>query len=216
MLASEALLVLDGVNEFVKRSFEKGMVRAARWKTYELTAAVPVTLPVIGWRHCKKCLLIDVSHVHTVSFSPDDLTECLEVKLPSDHESPSSYHQRRETANNQTKADAKGEHSNSEAATEVKPGALELEDDEDGEEKAAEDGPHNLLERCSAAVLQKANRLAALVVQQAPTLWRLPASLRSLLDSLVSYLPVTRLSPSHNVVSFIAHQHQLATSSCFC
>ncbi|TGZ63558.1 hypothetical protein CRM22_006883 [Opisthorchis felineus] len=90
-----------------------------------------------------------------------------------------------ETPNNQTKADAKGEHSNSEAATEVKPGALELEDDEDGEEKAAEDGPHNLLERCSAAVLQKANRLAALVVQQAPTLWRLPASLRSLLDSLI-------------------------------
>ncbi|OON18857.1 HEAT repeat protein, partial [Opisthorchis viverrini] len=119
-----------------------------------------------------------------------------------------------ETPNNQTKPDAKGEHSNSEAATEVKPGAPELEDDEDGEEKAAEDGLHNLLERCSAAVLQKANRLAALVVQQAPTLWRLPASLRSLLDSLVSCLPVTCLSPSHNVAVFSTHQHRLATSSC--
>ncbi|KER25994.1 hypothetical protein T265_14099 [Opisthorchis viverrini] len=98
-----------------------------------------------------------------------------------------------ETPNNQTKPDAKGEHSNSEAATEVKPGAPELEDDEDGEEKAAEDGLHNLLERCSAAVLQKANRLAALVVQQAPTLWRLPASLRSLLDSLYGFFIFTCL-----------------------
>ncbi|KAF8560824.1 hypothetical protein P879_08770 [Paragonimus westermani] len=54
-----------------------------------------------------------------------------------------------------------------------------LDDGEDREE------PHSLLDRCSAAVLLKANRLAALVVQQSPTLWRLPASLRSLLDSLI-------------------------------
>ncbi|KAF5400086.1 hypothetical protein PHET_06625 [Paragonimus heterotremus] len=54
-----------------------------------------------------------------------------------------------------------------------------VDDEEDREE------PHGLLDRCSAAVLLKANRLAALVVQQSPTLWRLPASLRSLLDSLI-------------------------------
>ncbi|TPP65756.1 Condensin complex subunit 3 [Fasciola gigantica] len=57
----------------------------------------------------------------------------------------------------------------------------EVEDDA----HANEDGPHRLLDRCSTSVLLKANRLAALVVQQSRTLWRLPASLRSLLDSLI-------------------------------
>ncbi|CAH8590498.1 unnamed protein product [Dicrocoelium dendriticum] len=53
------------------------------------------------------------------------------------------------------------------------------------DEKEADDEPHGLLDRCSASVLLKANRLASLIIQQSPTLWRLPASLRSLLDSLV-------------------------------
>lgn len=59
-------------------------------------------------------------------------------------------------------------------------------DDEEEEGGEAEDGPQRLLDRCTAAVLLKANRLAALLIQQSKSVWRLPASLRSLLDSLVS------------------------------
>lgn len=59
----------------------------------------------------------------------------------------------------------------------------------DDDAHANEEGPNGLLDRCSATVLLKANRLASLVVQQSRTLWRLPASLRSLLDSLVSTFP---------------------------
>ncbi|KAA0192197.1 Condensin complex subunit 3 [Fasciolopsis buskii] len=55
----------------------------------------------------------------------------------------------------------------------------------DDDAHANEEGPNGLLDRCSATVLLKANRLASLVVQQSRTLWRLPASLRSLLDSLI-------------------------------
>ncbi|CAL8077468.1 unnamed protein product [Calicophoron daubneyi] len=56
---------------------------------------------------------------------------------------------------------------------------------DDAEDEAAEDAHQGLLDRCSASVLLKANRIASLLVQQSNTLWRLPASLRSLLDSLI-------------------------------
>ncbi|KAH8869569.1 Condensin complex subunit 3 [Schistosoma japonicum] len=59
------------------------------------------------------------------------------------------------------------------------------EDDDNNKVDAAEDAIQHLFQRCSSSVLFKANRMAALVVQQSPTLWSLPASLRSLLDSLI-------------------------------
>ncbi|CAH8842031.1 unnamed protein product [Trichobilharzia szidati] len=59
----------------------------------------------------------------------------------------------------------------------------EVEDDEAEEDAEPEDD--DPIKRCSPVVLHKANRLAALLIQQSPTLWTLPASLRSLLDTLV-------------------------------
>uniref|UniRef100_A0A094ZXB3 Condensin complex subunit 3 n=1 Tax=Schistosoma haematobium TaxID=6185 RepID=A0A094ZXB3_SCHHA len=56
--------------------------------------------------------------------------------------------------------------------------------DDDNEADAVEDATQSLIKRCSSSVLFKANRMAALIIQQSPTLWSLPASLRSLLDSL--------------------------------
>ncbi|CAH8622248.1 unnamed protein product [Heterobilharzia americana] len=55
----------------------------------------------------------------------------------------------------------------------------------DDEIKGTEDIAESLFQRCSSAVLFKANRMACLIVQQSPSLWCLPASLRSLLDSLI-------------------------------
>ncbi|CAH8666330.1 unnamed protein product [Schistosoma guineensis] len=57
--------------------------------------------------------------------------------------------------------------------------------DDDNEADAVEDATQSLIKRCSSSVLFKANRMAALIIQQSPTLWSLPASLRSLLDSLI-------------------------------
>ncbi|CAI2736832.1 unnamed protein product [Schistosoma spindalis] len=57
--------------------------------------------------------------------------------------------------------------------------------DDDNEVDAVEDATQTLIKRCSSSVLFKANRMAALIIQQSPTLWSLPASLRSLLDSLI-------------------------------
>ncbi|KAK4475511.1 hypothetical protein MN116_002559 [Schistosoma mekongi] len=59
------------------------------------------------------------------------------------------------------------------------------DDDDNNKADAAEDATQHLFQRCSSSVLFKANRMAALIVQQSPTLWSLPASLRSLLDSLI-------------------------------
>uniref|UniRef100_A0A3Q0KI66 Cnd3 domain-containing protein n=1 Tax=Schistosoma mansoni TaxID=6183 RepID=A0A3Q0KI66_SCHMA len=58
-------------------------------------------------------------------------------------------------------------------------------DDDNDEVDAAEDATQGLFKRCSSSVLFKANKMAALIIQQSPTLWSLPASLRSLLDSLI-------------------------------
>ncbi|KER25530.1 hypothetical protein T265_07044 [Opisthorchis viverrini] len=42
---------------------------------------VPVTPPALGWRHCKKGWLVDVSGVRAVIFLTDSLTERLKVKV---------------------------------------------------------------------------------------------------------------------------------------
>ncbi|CAH8616678.1 unnamed protein product [Heterobilharzia americana] len=75
------------------------------------------------------------------------------------------------------------------------------------ENEGAENTAESLLQRCSSAVLFKANRMACLVVQQSPNLWCLPASLRSLLDSLI--LP----SIQHSDVA-VRNQAMLALGLC--
>lgn len=69
--------------------------------------------------------------------------------------------------------------------------------DDDNEADAVEDATQSLIKRCSSSVLFKANRMAALIIQQSPTLWSLPASLRSLLDSLVCFSSHIIYIPTH-------------------